>query len=67
MAYVCEQLQQNNDGVVTCVLWVEQVTINDMFGITPQQAGVIGLAFCLLIITGAVFNKLSQIGEKSHD
>ena len=66
MAYVCEQLQIT-DGVQTCVLWVEQVTLNDMFGITSAQAGIIGIAFVLVIITGAIFNKLGQIGEKSHD
>lgn len=66
MAYVCAQLQ-NNDGVVTCVLWVEQVTINDMFGITPANAFTIGFAFCMVIITAAVFNKLGQLGDKSHD
>ena len=66
MAYVCEQLQII-EGVQTCVLWVEQVTFSDMFGITTAQAFSIGLGFCLVIITGAVFNKLGQIGEKSHD
>lgn len=66
MAYVCEQLQ-NNDGVITCVLWVEQVTFNDFFAITPQQAADIGMAACLVIVVAAVFNKLSHIGEKSHD
>ena len=66
MAYVCEQLQVN-EGVQTCVLWVEQVTLNDMFGITTAQAAHIGLASCLVIIVAAVFNKLGQIGEKSHD
>lgn len=66
MAYVCEQLQII-DGVTSCALWVEQVTFTDMFAITATQAGMIGLAFSLVIITGAVFNKLSQIGEKSHD
>ena len=66
MAYVCEQLQ-NNDGVVTCVLWVEQVTLNDMFGITTAQAATIGLASALVIVVAAVFNKLGQLGDKSHD
>lgn len=66
MAYVCEQLQVN-EGVQSCVLWVEQVTLNDMFGITTAQAAQIGMASCLVIIVAAVFNKLGQIGEKSHD
>lgn len=66
MAYVCEQLQIF-DGVQTCVLWVEQVTLNDMFGITTAQAATIGLASALVIVVAAVFNKLGQIGEKSHD
>lgn len=66
MAYVCEQLQIQN-SVQTCVLWVEQVTLNDMFGITTAQAFSIGLGFCLVIITGAVFNKLGQLGGSSHD
>lgn len=66
MAYVCESLQII-EGVQTCVSWVEQVTLNDMFGITTAQAAQIGLAFSLVIITAAVFNKLGQLGEKSHD
>ena len=66
MAYVCEQLQII-DGVQTCVLWVEQVTLNDMFGITAAQAATIGLASALVIVVAAVFNKLGQIGDKSHD
>lgn len=66
MSYVCQQLEVR-DSVQTCVMWVEQVTINDMFGITTAQAAEIGLASCLVIITAAVFNKLSQIGDKSHD
>ena len=66
MAYVCEQLQII-EGVQSCVLWVQQVTFTDMFAITKEQAFKIGFAFCLVIITGAVFNKLGQIGEKSHD
>ena len=66
MAYVCEQLQLT-DGVQTCVLWVEQVTLNDMFGITTAQAATIGLASALVIVVAAVFNKLGQIGDKSHD
>ena len=66
MAYVCEQLQII-EGVQTCVLWVEQVTFSDFFAITSEQAFKIGLASCLVIIVGAVFNKLGQIGEKSHD
>ena len=66
MAYVCEQLQIN-EGVQTCVLWVEQVTLNDMFGITTAQAAQIGLAAALIIIVAAVFNKLGQLGDKSHD
>ena len=66
MAYVCEQLQ-TIDGVHTCVLWVEQVTLNDMFGITAAQAAQIGMAATLVIVVAAVFNKLGQIGEKSHD
>jgi|GEM_PF-2780683 hypothetical protein len=66
MAYVCNELQIIN-GIQTCVSWVEQVTINDMFGITTAQAAQIGLAFSLIIITAAVFNKLGQIGDKSHD
>lgn len=65
MAYVCEQLEINN-GVATCVLWVEQVTLNDMYGITPADAFQIGLAFAMVIITAAVFNKLGQLGDKSH-
>ena len=66
MAYVCEQLQII-DEVQTCVLWVEQVALNDMFGITTAQAAQIGLAAALIIIVAAVFNKLGQIGDKSHD
>ena len=66
MAYVCNQLQ-TIDGLQTCVLWVEQVTLNDMFGITAAQAAQIGMAATLVIVVAAVFNKLSQIGEKSHD
>ena len=66
MAYVCEQLQII-DGVQTCVLWVEQVALNDMFGITITQAAQIGLASALVIVVAAVFNKLGQIGDKSHD
>lgn len=66
MAYVCEQLQITA-GVQTCVLWVEQVTLNDMFGITTAQAAQIGLASALVIVVAAVFNKLGQIGDKSHD
>ena len=66
MSYVCEQLQII-DGVQTCVLWAEQVTLNDMFGITTAQAATIGLASALVIVVAAVFNKLSQIGDKSHD
>ncbi len=66
MTYVCKELQQI-DNVQTCVLWVEQVTINDMFGITPANAFTIGFAFCMVIITAAVFNKLGQLGDKSHD
>jgi len=66
MAYVCEQLQII-EGVQTCVLWVEQVTLNDMFGITTAQAAQIGLASALVIVVAAVFNKLGQIGDKSHD
>ena len=66
MAYVCETLQII-DGIQTCALWVEQVTLNDMFGITSTNAFKIGFAFVLVIITAAVFNKLGHIGEKSHD
>ena len=66
MAYVCEQLQII-EGVQTCVLWAEQISLNDMFGITTAQAAQIGLAAALIIIVAAVFNKLGQIGEKSHD
>ncbi len=66
MAYVCEQLRII-DGVQTCVLWVEQVALNDMFGITTAQAATIGLASALVIVVAAVFNKLGQIGDKSHD
>ena len=66
MAYVCQQLQIN-DGVQTCVLWVEQVAFTDFFAITSAQAFQIGFGMSLVIITGAVFNKLGQIGEKSHD
>lgn len=66
MAYVCEQLQII-EGVQTCVLWAEQITLNDMFGITTAQAAQIGLAAALIIIVAAVFNKLGQIGDKSHD
>ena len=64
--YVCKTLAENN-GIQTCVEWVEQVTINDMFGITTAQAATIGLASALVIVVAAVFNKLGQIGEKSHD
>lgn len=66
MAYVCSQLQ-NIDGVQTCVLWVEQVSLSDMFAITAAQAAQIGMAASLVIVVAAVFNKLGQIGEKSHD
>ena len=66
MAYVCKELQVI-EGVQTCVLWVEQVALNDMFGITTAQAAQIGLAAALIIIVAAVFNKLGQIGDKSHD
>jgi hypothetical protein len=66
MAYVCQQLQIN-DGVQTCVLWVEQVNFTDFFAITTAQAFHIGLGFSLVIIVGAVFNRLGQIGDKSHD
>ena len=66
MAYVCKELQVI-DGLQTCVLWAEQVTLNDMFGITTAQAAQIGLAAALIIIVAAVFNKLGQIGDKSHD
>ena len=66
MAYVCKELQVI-DGMQTCVLWVEQVALNDMFGITTAQAAEIGLAAALIIIVAAVFNKLGQIGDKSHD
>lgn len=66
MAYVCEQLQIIN-GLQTCVLYVEQVTFTDFFAITSAQAFEIGLGFSLVIIIGAVFNKLGQIGDKSHD
>ena len=66
MAYVCKELQVI-EGVQTCVLWAEQVVINDMFGITTAQAAQIGLASALVIVVAAVFNKLGQIGDKSHD
>lgn len=66
MTYVCKELQQI-DNVQTCVLWVEQVTLNDLFGITAAQASQIGIAASLVIVVAAVFNKLGQIGEKSHD
>lgn len=66
MAYVCKELQVI-EGVQTCVLWAEQVTLNDMFGITTAQAAQIGLAAALVIVVAAVFNKLGQIGDKSHD
>ncbi|MHA3890872.1 hypothetical protein [Acinetobacter sp. GXMZU3951] len=66
MAYVCSQLQ-NIDGVQTCVLWVEQVAFTDMFAITAAQAAQIGMTASLVIVVAAVFNKLGQIGEKSHD
>lgn len=66
MTYVCETLQVI-EGLQTCVLWVEQVTLNDMFGITAAQAAQIGMAASLVIVVAAVFNKLGQIGEKSHD
>lgn len=66
MAYVCEQLQII-DGVQTCVLWAEQISLNDMFGITTAQAAQIGLAAALVIVVAAVFNKLGQLGDKSHD
>lgn len=64
MAYVCEQLSIQNN-VATCVAWVEQVTVNDLFGITTGQAFALSAAFALLIVTGAIFNKLSKIGDKS--
>lgn len=60
MAYVCVELNNN-----VCLQWVEQVTINDLFGITTGQAMLISAAIALLIITGAIFNKLSKIGDKS--
>ena len=66
MTYVCKELA-NVDNVQTCVLWVEQVTINDMFAITPANAFTIGFACVMVIITAAVFNKLGQLGDKSHD
>ena len=66
MAYVCEQLQII-DGGQTCVLWIEQVALNDMFGITTTQAAQIRIDAALIIIVAAVFNKLGQIGDKSHD
>lgn len=66
MAYVCQQLQII-DGVQTCVLWAEQIAFNDMFGITTAQAAQIGLASALVIVVAAVFNKLGQLGDKSHD
>jgi hypothetical protein len=66
MAYVCKELQLI-DGLQTCALWVEQLTINDLFGITAAQAAQIGMAASLVIVVAAVFNKLGQIGEKSHD
>lgn len=66
MAYVCKELQVI-EGVQTCAMWVEQVALNDMFGITTAQAAQIGLAAALIIIVAAVFNKLGQIGDKSHD
>jgi hypothetical protein len=66
MAYVCKELQVI-DGLQTCVLWVEQVTLNDMFGITVAQAAQIGIAASLVIVVAAVFNKLGQLGDKSHD
>ncbi|OBY72369.1 hypothetical protein [Acinetobacter gyllenbergii] len=65
MAYVCAQLQES-DGVKTCALWVEQVTVNDFLAITPHQAAEIGTAACLVIIVAAAFNKLSHIGDKSN-
>lgn len=64
--YVCKTLAENN-GIQTCVEWVEQLTINDLFGITVAQAAQIGMAASLVIVVAAVFNKLGQIGEKSHD
>ena len=66
MEYACKELQVI-EGLQTCVLWVEQVTLNDMLGITTAQAATIGLASALIIIVAAVFNKLGQIGDKSHD
>ena len=66
MAYVCKELQVI-EGVQTCVLWAEQIALNDMFGITTAQAAQIGLASALVIVVAAVFNKLGQIGDKSHD
>lgn len=66
MAYVCQQLQII-DGVQTCVLWAEQIALNDMFGITTAHAAQIGLASALVIVVAAVFNKLGQLGDKSHD
>ena len=65
MAYVCEQLLINQSDLPTCLLWVEQVTLNDMLGITTGQAFALSAAFALLIVTGAIFNKLSKIGDKS--
>lgn len=66
MAYVCNQLQIV-DGLQTCVLWVEQVSFTDFFAITSTQALTLGLGFATVIIIGGIFNKLSQIGDKSHD
>lgn len=66
MAYVCKELQVI-EGLQTCVLWAEQIALNDMFGITTAQAAQIGLAAALIIIVAAVFNKLGQLGDKSHD
>lgn len=66
MSYVCKELQVI-EGVQTCVLWAEQIALNDMFGITTTQAAQIGLASALVIVVAAVFNKLGQLGDKSHD
>jgi hypothetical protein len=38
-----------------------------MFAITPANAFTIGFACVMVIITAAVFNKLGQLGGKSHD
>jgi hypothetical protein len=64
MTFVCQVLDTASN---VCLQWVEQQTLHELYGITIGQSSQISLAISLLIIICAVFNKLSQIGDKSHD